>query len=68
MKMSDLRLPEGVSDRSGETADGVALDLADAVAGFLAARLREVPRASLVVSGGSTPLPFFRALSGKDLD
>ena len=68
MKMSDLRLPGGVSDRSGDTADDVALDLADAVAGFLAARLREAPRASLVVSGGSTPLPFFRALYGKDLD
>jgi 6-phosphogluconolactonase len=68
MKMSDLRLPEGVSDRSGETPDEVAVNLADAVAEFLTARLREAPRASLVVSGGSTPLPFFRALSDKNLD
>ena len=68
MKMSDLRLPEGVSDRSGGTPEDVALKLADAVANVLAARLREAPRASLVVSGGSTPLPFFKALSGKDLD
>lgn len=68
MKTSDLRLPEGVSDRSGETPDEVALNLADAVAEFLAARLKEAPRASLAVSGGSTPLPFFKALSGKELD
>ena len=68
MKMSDLHLPEGVSDRSGEAPEEVALNLADAVEGFLAARLREAPRASLVVSGGSTPLPFFKALSGRDLE
>lgn len=68
MKMSDLRLPDGVADRSGETANDVALALADSVAGFLDARLKEAPRASLVVSGGSTPLPFFQALSGKALD
>lgn len=68
MKMSDLNLPEGISDRSGETPEGVALDLADEVAEFLAARLREAPRAGLVVSGGSTPLPFFKALSDKDLE
>ncbi|WP_273204941.1 6-phosphogluconolactonase [Marinobacter subterrani] len=68
MKTSDLTLPEGVQARFGETPDEVALALADAVAGFLAVRLREATRASLVVSGGSTPLPFFRALSGRDLD
>jgi 6-phosphogluconolactonase len=68
MKMSDLHLPEGVSDRSGETPESVALNLADAVAEVLAARLREAPRASLVVSGGSTPLPFFKALSDKELE
>lgn len=68
MKMSDIRLPEGVVDRSGDAVNDVALALADAVAGFLEARLREAPRASLVVSGGSTPLPFFLALSGKTLD
>jgi len=68
MKTSDLKLPDGVQARFGESPDDVALDLAEAVAGFLAARLKDAPRASLVVSGGSTPLPFFRALSGKDLD
>lgn len=67
MKMPDLRLPEGVEARFGETPEEVALNLADAVAEFLARRLKEAPRASLVVSGGSTPLPFFKALSDKDL-
>lgn len=68
MKMSDLTLPKGISDRSGETPDDVALNLANEVAEFLAARLREASRASLVVSGGSTPLPFFKALADKDLE
>ncbi|MBC7184586.1 MAG: 6-phosphogluconolactonase [Marinobacter sp.] len=68
MKTSDLKLPEGVRARVGETPDEVALELADAVAGFLSVRLKDSPRASLVVSGGSTPLPFFKALSDKDLD
>ncbi len=68
MKMSDLHLPDGVSDHSGESPDEVALNLADAVEEFLAARLKEAARASLVVSGGSTPLPFFKALSVRDLE
>ena len=37
--------------------------LADQVAEFLRASIRERGRASLVVSGGSTPVPFFVALS-----
>lgn len=68
MKMSDLTLTKGIRDRSGETPDDVALNLANEVAEFLAARLREASRASLVVSGGSTPLPFFKSLADKDLD
>jgi len=68
MKTSDLQFPEGIQARFGKTPDDVALNLADTVAEFLVARLKEVPRASLVVSGGSTPLPFFKALSGKPLD
>lgn len=68
MKMSDLHLPDGVIDQSGATPKDVAMALADAVAEVLAARLKQAPRASLAVSGGSTPLPFFEALSGKELD
>lgn len=68
MKTSDIRFPDGVLAHFGDTPHEVALDLAEAVAGFLRNRLLEAPRVSLVVSGGSTPLPFFEALSRKDLD
>lgn len=66
--MSDLTLPEGVIAHLGRSADPVAESLAEEVADFLAERLESAPRASLAVSGGSTPLPFFRALSSKSLD
>lgn len=68
MKTPDIRLPEGVKARFGATRAEVAEALAGSVAEFLDARLQAAPRASLVVSGGSTPLPFFRALSARDLD
>ncbi|MDG4475144.1 6-phosphogluconolactonase [Thiovibrio frasassiensis] len=42
--------------------------LADRVAELLRVGIRARDRASLVVSGGSTPLPFFAALSEKHLD
>lgn len=44
--------------------ESLARELAGAVAGDLAAGVRERGAASLVVSGGSTPRPFFAALSG----
>lgn len=68
MKTPDLRLPEGTRTHFNDSPEQVALALADAVAEVLNARLAQAPRASLVVSGGSTPLPFFKALSGKSLD
>ncbi len=68
MKTPDVPLPEGVRFHFGETPEQVAIELADSVSRFLEQRLAEAPRASLVVSGGSTPLPFFRALSEKALD
>ncbi|MFO7527765.1 MAG: 6-phosphogluconolactonase [Marinobacter sp.] len=66
--MPDIVLPDGVQSCFGETPEEVARALADSVSLFLERRLEEAPRASLVVSGGSTPLPFFRALSEKPLD
>ena len=50
-------------------ASRAALDaeLADAVAGRLAAAIDQRGRALLVVSGGTTPLNFFRLLAGRDL-
>jgi 6-phosphogluconolactonase len=68
MKMHEIMLPDGIAARFGETPDQVAADLSDAVVGALESRLQEAPRASLVVSGGSTPVPLFRRLSGKVLD
>ncbi len=67
MKMPEIELPEGVRSCFGETPEEVALALADSVSRFLEQRLAESSRASLVVSGGSTPLPFFRSLSEKPL-
>lgn len=68
MKMHDLNLPEAVDARFFDTPDDAAVALADAVSRHLAERLLIAPRASLVVSGGSTPLPFFEALREKPLD
>lgn len=68
MKMHDLNLPEAVDAHFFDTPDDAAIVLADAVATHLAERLLIAPRASLVVSGGSTPLPFFKALREKPLD
>ncbi|MDO6440646.1 6-phosphogluconolactonase [Marinobacter sp. 2_MG-2023] len=66
--MPDIVWPAGIEAHIGESAQHVALELADAVAEFLNARLLVAERASLAVSGGSTPLPFFHALSLKSLD
>lgn len=68
MKMHDLNLPDAVDTHFFDTPDDAAVALADAVARHLAERLLIAPRASLVVSGGSTPLPFFKALREKTLD
>ena len=46
----------------------LALDVARFVAERLRTALLERPQALLVVSGGSTPVPFFEALSVEDMD
>lgn len=63
MKMPEIHLPDGVDPRFSDHPDQVAHALAEAVAEVLRTRLAEAGRATLVVSGGSTPLPFFAALS-----
>lgn len=68
MKMRSLGLPESVATFCYDTPDHAAEGLADSVAEHLSERLLMAPRASLVVSGGSTPLPFFKALREKPLD
>ncbi len=50
-----------------EDRETLAEELARSVAGDLAAAVRARGRASLVVSGGSTPTPFFEALGRQSL-
>ncbi len=61
-------MPPSIHFHHAESAEVLALDLA----GFVAQRLREGlaarGQALLVVSGGSTPVPFFKALSAMPLD
>jgi 6-phosphogluconolactonase len=52
------------ADNSGQLADG----LAASIAGQLDQRLSVAPRASLILSGGNTPVPLFRSLQGSPLD
>ncbi|WP_417514218.1 6-phosphogluconolactonase [Marinobacter sp.] len=68
MKTPEIALPCGIEARFYETAEQTAIELANAVAGFIEGRLLSARRASIAVSGGSTPLPFFEALSRKNLD
>ena len=60
--------PEPPPLRTFASADELARFLAEAVAKQLRAAIEQRHQASLVVSGGSTPIPFFRALSNKRLD
>ncbi|MEQ8298157.1 MAG: 6-phosphogluconolactonase [Nitratireductor sp.] len=51
-----------------EDADALAETLAETVAGHLDAALRRDGRATLAVSGGTTPARFFRQLSQRPID
>ena len=53
---------------NAESAEALAERLSDDVAAMLAQAIDEKGDASLVVSGGSTPLPFFKALSVRQLN
>lgn len=59
-----------MSARLHEFTDGAALaeGLADRVCAVLAEAIAARGRASIAVSGGSTPKAFFKALSGRDID
>lgn len=54
--------------RAFSSPEGLAEALTDAVAGALRARIVREGFAALAVSGGTTPVKFFRALSEKPLD
>lgn len=68
MKMPDIDWPSTVNPVIGESAEEVAGKLADAVAERLEQALASRDRASMALSGGSTPKPFFERLRDKPLD
>jgi 6-phosphogluconolactonase len=65
---SSLRLPETVRQRVFATGTQTAAALAGAVAQSLKDGLQQRGLASLVVSGGRTPVPFLDQLSLQELD
>lgn len=68
MKMHELNWPDGVEPVIDQDADALATRLAEKVSQWLAEALSQRGQASLAVSGGSTPMAFFRALGGAKLD
>lgn len=68
MKMHELDWPAGVELEPAKDADTLAERLAVQVRLWLEEALGERGEASLAVSGGSTPIPFFRALSAVELE
>lgn len=67
MKASDLPLP-AILARSFSTGGELAAALASDVAASLACAMAARGRATLAVSGGSTPKAFFASLSEADID
>jgi 6-phosphogluconolactonase len=67
MKMPDFTLPDGVVFHGADNPEQLAEGLAATIAGELEQRLRVAPGASLIVSGGNTPVPLFHALRDKPL-
>ncbi|WP_061237844.1 6-phosphogluconolactonase [Ectopseudomonas composti] len=67
MAISKLKLPQGVQacshDDAGQLAQALAVRVADALRQAIASR----GRATLVVSGGRSPVPFFDALAQQAL-
>lgn len=62
-----VQAPFKAGDVIETDSDALALKLAAQVAGCLLAAIKNNDRATLVVSGGSTPLPFFKALAQQDI-
>jgi 6-phosphogluconolactonase len=68
MAIYELELPVGLMAHSCADAERQADALAQAVAGALRSALETYGKASLVVSGGRSPVAFFERLSGETLD
>ncbi|MBT3145139.1 6-phosphogluconolactonase [Neptunomonas phycophila] len=67
MKISDLKLPEHVSVKSFDSRIALTNALTESISQQLNAAVSAKGTASLAVSGGSTPVPLFQALSKQDL-
>jgi len=67
MAISDLELPTGVVARSDASAEAHADALALRVADALRQAIDNRGSATLVVSGGRSPVPFFEALAQQEL-
>lgn len=68
MKMSKPLLPSGVFWHPAATPADLARKLAEQIVLILRQRLDAAPRASLALSGGSTPILLFKALAQQVLD
>lgn len=68
MAISELDLPIGVRAHCSADPQRQAELMANSVAGALAYAVQTHGRASLVVSGGRSPIAFFEALSTRELD
>jgi 6-phosphogluconolactonase len=68
MAISKLKLPEHIHAHAFASADKQAIELAAAVADALQLAITERGVASLVVSGGKSPISFFKHLSCHSLD
>ena len=61
-------LPEHVGFYSTNNSESLALDLSQNINEILVETIKKRGRVSIAVSGGSTPIPLFLALSNLDLD
>ncbi|TFF06079.1 6-phosphogluconolactonase [Pseudomonas sp. BCA14] len=68
MAISELKLPQGVTAHEYRTAALLADGLANDVAEQLRAAISARGDATLVVSGGRSPVAFFQSLAKQDLD
>ena len=68
MAISDLKLPEGVTAHTFKNPAVLAEELATKVAGQLSDAIKAQGTATLVVSGGRSPVAFFQSLIKQPLD
>lgn len=68
MKISELRLPEHIELCTFTSAQALTQHLSTRLCQYLEHAIEQESKASLAVSGGSTPVPLFQALSRATLD